>query len=471
MNARNRFSLLDEILLRDGGLETFFSDEERQAAYYQTMASYYGEVRFPRIAYYLILSQVKGLIDSVPEMAHRLMPPTSADLDFTIDAELASYGRTLNHNAWLKFSSEWRGRCEQRIDENKRIWFEAKHDELQAKMQEYRSRTEMFFEAQSKTSARRERERAQGQFFKQLKTWSFAQDLADFALFKYSKSVVYSLVETSFDPDVILAEFFRRYNHPNLILELIPNIFPVPASAASFVRDRLVNPNELLSNELIFPKLKLETIRGKRVERGTSRAAHFDFFEPPRIFHTVFRGIALRECVGGDPSNLTKCTPLKWASTVITDARCLFVAENDFGRGYIELVPIEFKQRRFYSVTLQSNALTRQINGFPLYSYALNKLDQLISSEYRGLVLSEGGEINEADCHALAHKSPEYLEGVVIGGAHEAICSDSILPKIIQHANFPADAMKHVRNILFDATQAGAGRLRQLYPFENHFFI
>ncbi len=197
--------------------------------------------------------------------------------------------------------------------------------------------------------------------------------------------------------------------------------------------------------------------------------------QSPRPFHSLFKGIPLKECVGGSCDTLS---PERWGTALIQDARVYHIERDGKYLGFIQLVPVtgpdgnRYASVDFgYSGLLNSVAFTDARSGNvaqeELWRSVLHQLRERHREEFKGIVLSESSAFRNDGVKRAVMESDMFETGKVLGRAQDFRLDD---PWILKFAKIGRKAypMKHKEHrygtgeMIFDAKTKDAKVLRLL---------
>ena len=466
-----RFTLgeLDAIVSQGGSLDGFLGRADLVEAYYHAAASYYGEEKFSKESFDAIILQLKGILQRVPELKKRLWEtPTTSDLGPTvrIQSSARSYGRLLETNKWDIWVQQASKRFKQAVSARfpNGISDFSKADEIdlltqvQSKMDEEVHRLRSSSSYLSANSARKRH--LDGELMKEFKKDESVKRAADYFTWKiFGSEEVVDLLRSN-DADLVLETIGKLSSDPALFLR---SEAKMPGLILSEIKQRLPSLDQTISDESIFPRKMIKTNQGKLVSEGMS-VGEFVFKPIPRRIHGIFRGIPLRECIGGNCHSLDHLTPERWATVAISNSHLQYLEVNGHYGGFVEAAPGEINRKKYGSVSFGAPDLRKTVlvkdpqtgksQRSTLYDEWLLKSEKLKPKEWEGFVVSSDTAINNAGVKNLVFKSPSYLGGPVLSKGKDFQLLDPIIPEII--SNSSKGSALYIGSMVLDATVSTA---------------
>ncbi len=163
------------------------------------------------------------------------------------------------------------------------------------------------------------------------------------------------------------------------------------------------NPNlathevPLLQNVDIFPPQTTTTRNGNRIADAGAKVSDYNFIPIGRRIHSIWKGLNINECVGGNCLSLESLTPQRWASSLNDNAVVYAVESNESYLGFIQYFPLKYQDDLYMSVDFGANILsspsgainpaTGMTESGPLYEFWLRQAQKNLPNQYKGFVV------------------------------------------------------------------------------------
>ena len=103
----------ERVIAQAKSLDDFLSHQNLIEAYFDSIQGYYGENRFSRESFDVILTQLIEIKDKIDGFKERLWETTDLGEPFTISAGAKTYGRKLNVPLWQDYLTRWHERLKE----------------------------------------------------------------------------------------------------------------------------------------------------------------------------------------------------------------------------------------------------------------------------------------------------------------------------------------------------------------------
>lgn len=304
-------------------LEDLLENPERLERYYQAANNYY-QNKLDREFFDVIVSQMKTLLKDNPGFGERLLRGQENLTPYTLISEIKTYGRILEWWNWE--------RAAKKIFKDK----QESPESLDSYRQQFQDLSMKIsaFEESLKGLSKIQSGLRRAQFYQQMREAN--EDLFHAVInhVYYRDQEIQQLIEIS-DADLTLFIFDRLLNAKIAKLGL-------PENVVSLVQGVVPKTSDLLKEKWLFPVEMVRTQRGvdAPVEPLSETVYHFVPFK--RRLHAVWKGIWLRECVGGGDK---KPTPRRWATVALEQVNNYAVEKQNSFVGFIQELGIKRKDK------------------------------------------------------------------------------------------------------------------------------
>ncbi len=400
---------LDAVLKKAGSVPAFLENSQLVDEYFNLAQAYYGgEEDFPRVSYDSILEQLRDLSARVPELNARLWE-TPADsfmgTSFRVQSSQKSYGRKIKDKLWNERLRSLRNQLSPELPQES---LDELRGRLDAAVQSFRQ-SENF-----RTAPKKRRVVLEAEFFQKMRLDPSVRKWANFLSIYAIEKNMKDLRDVEV-PDVTFAKWERIRQQPEGALGLQEGT--IPSLVLGEMNKLLPSTLDLIKDETTFPREMTRTNQGKTVEVGASSASLFEFQVLPRRFHGIFKGVRLKECVGGSCKHLTMLRPERWATVALKDAWIGYLEKNGRFLGFTEAVPGSVGSERYATVSFGAKELGYNIavegdqSARRLYSYWIKHANQHLPPNTLGLVVSDQSNINNAGVLHAVWGGGEYRDG------------------------------------------------------------
>lgn len=339
-------SELDRIMDRAKNLDHFFKDTSIQNEYYSALKKYFSSKnvsrQFPKKSFNAILEQMKILSAQIPEFSKTAWNKKSPGNSFRVQVKEQDCGRNVNPFLWRLYRYEWIETLKKQskaIDEReikniliqtlKRI--RAFEEELkESKLEGYRN-------FGVKRSHRKTGKILRNAFYVNLVKDENLKKAAATLLHQYLVKPQNKIFFELIDADLIIHFIHELRQNPKKVLPPFFNS-PIPNALLSVIKAMIPNPQQLLSDQSIFPKNSATP--NQRPDFRRVRNSEYITF-PVRPFHAVWTGIFGKDCLGGDPTHLEKLCAARWAIPLLPGTFTEFVERNGKYQGFVRTVPLK----------------------------------------------------------------------------------------------------------------------------------
>ncbi len=444
---------LDEIFMRRGGIRNFLKDPELQNEYYEALRGYLRLEReeFPPKVFKSFLTELVSLEGEVPGLYDRLMETNNLGVSFKFTSEKDTTIPEVSPAIWNRLVNRLQDNLEGAAgsDRSKRL----QDDEVKAGLDLFeglnlaiKTKTEGLGAKQKKIQSQRILSEAR-------KDPRYRKAAARLALHALHSPESEQALRGGSSSDIL--NVFDRIQSSTERGGALPPI------ASTFIRDLLVAPREI--NEI--------------ADLWSSGATPVDgeiaFVVSPRRFHAIWKGFALKECVGGNCLKPDKNTARRWLSAALKDTLFHFVERNKKFEGFVQTVPIEeIKRRRIYgSVDLGSPLFTRSVRVKRRDGSTANRLlfdewaDHALKTMpvgWKGLMLSSTDDIHNAGALPFARQSLYTRFSEFMGSTQSFQHHD---PELAHSIVAATRMVEDYSDMIFDAA---AERKSELFRLEAH---
>lgn len=465
-NSRVIFAItlteIDRVLATSNSLDDFLNSPNQQERYFKALQEYYGNEKFDRTMYDHMLNQLRELQAKVPEVAIRfweipdqrkffkfqssVVPPVYIGPPHGITFERAREGPfriVLDAFGTRKNSAHFYRDL---------VTLKKKFHDLNKKLKNLNGRQST---------------QLQSAFYQSLKRDPNITQLAQWELNTQLNDLLRSLDGSSEGVITTFQNIDNFKRNPSVILGSRQHD-PVLRFLANVVRDLVPSSSEIIAQH--------STLFASR----SNVLGDLELKPLPRRIHGVWKGIPLKECVGG--SECHNLTPERWATVALKDTDVLNLERQGRYVGYVQVVPILGPDGKIYSsvdfgATHFAETFSRQFGEStitaPLYEHFLAQYAATMPQSWGGVVFSDSTAINNANVLTVLHKSAEYKNGRVLGSPHQFSHLDTLGSQIIaaspRHA-LVGSTSDHIgtysNRMIFDAFVKNATELK-LFPIKT----
>ncbi|MFL5814513.1 MAG: hypothetical protein ACJ763_13135 [Bdellovibrionia bacterium] len=418
---------LDRIAEKAGSLDGFLNSPQIQDEYFHALAKYYGESRFPRQSFDVILGQIKDLVAKVPEAKERIWRRLPSHDPSVIETLEAPEGVQLHAEGWQKYQSHWTDQLKKDSEPIRALPSEeARLAEVNRLFSRLGKRVQDFnLKLKSSGVSRRVQEAQSREFFLSLRNDADFKKATSYLVLEQIQHGKISEYFHSSDPSLVL------YGLEELQKLQAPKGIEIPDSLQSLLKHASPSPESVLTDSNVFHLPKPE--KGERSGRAL-KAQKWIFREPPRLLHTLWRGLPLNECVGGSCKWLDETTARRWAVSLLEGAQIQYLERGDHFLGYVQSVPAQLGSKRVASLEVMAPdmkrvALTRSGDGAAYssktlfnawYSTAVKRLPE----GTRGFAIGNAEGFHNGNGYAGIYSSGAFIQGSEIGSSAEFIPVD-----------------------------------------------
>jgi hypothetical protein len=413
---------LDQIAEKAGSLDGFLSNAQIQDEYFHALAKYYGESRFPRQSFDVILQQLEELVALVPEAKERIWEKRAPQAPLVLETLEAPEGLQLNAQGWQKFRAHW---TEQLRKDSKSIHAilseRARHDHVNAILKKLDQRIQSFNDELSASHMpRRVQEERSFEFFSALRNDPAFKEVTSYLVLEQLQSEKVAEYFRSQDPSLILCGLDELQNAN------APQGVKIPDSLRPLIKTAAPTPESVLVNSEVFhlPESLADGRSGRALKRQT-----WNFSEPSRLLHTLWRGVPFKECLGGSCDHLDETTARRWAVSLLRGARVQNLDRGDRFLGFVQTVPVQKGDERFASLEVIAPDMKRsvlvRVKGETTYSpktlfnaWYQNAIKHLPQGT-QGFVIGAGESFLNGEGYASIYSSAAFLNGKEIGVGDE----------------------------------------------------
>lgn len=317
--------------------------------------------QFPKVAFDSIIGQLKKLCLVDKTICQRAWQKWPNGKEFRVHAKFSETARTLNHKLWDEFLEGWLDQ----IHEDSGGLFSKQQAEAKTFIKNAKAEfTDLRDQHQQQmllANTKKEQNKLYQAFYKQIeqnKTFQVASNYLLMGLIESEEisDIIHarqaaSLMELFLNPQIIRDAFFKHY--PEL-----------PSEFFDLVK-KIVQKTKMRGQKLqkLFPRENL----GHGSLLTTAEQVDVIIFKPlSRRFHSFFKGLRAKECVGGCAQNdaLTDLTPRRWATGIIDKSQFYHLESKTSGfQGFLQLVPMAMQEsgavQTFASMDLGSPIFAR----------------------------------------------------------------------------------------------------------------
>jgi HEAT repeat protein len=474
---------LDAIVREAGSTETFLSESPQgqvlRDRYYQQWLSMYpqGESQFPRPNFDAVIAQARKAVREHPELGTRLFETSGLGKTFQVQIDAESSGLELKQGEWKSFYEGWRKRLEQGSVRIRKLDDKARASELQQLSSELESelvRERARIQALPKDK-KLERGTAEAELQKRLLNDPRTQELASFAVHEKvfgEEGEALRDILNSGDADQMLMGMKQIQQKGNL---------PIPESLHSIVvksavpaleqpKLELDGSGKAAESELFRVKLR-KTNRGKLVPEGRVARTTLEFQAIPRRIHGLFKGISIRECVGG--GSCESLSPERWGTIALQDSQLHLVVENgSLTPGFTHGVPVKVGEQTFLSMDIQAPALNKtgvkntgasveKVAAYPLW---LKEQQKQLPTRYRKMLVGSSTAMSNGGNRPTVTSSNSYLLGRSLETTRGATVADARIRRVLLEQAGGNSRYNYGGNLITETTVQKAGALTQLLP-------
>jgi hypothetical protein len=475
---------LDKIVQKAGSVEKLIGNSTESVAirneYYNALAKYYGEVSFPRTSFDAIITQLKSVNEKVPQLGIRLWETTNLGKPFQFESKVSSSGVILKKDAYEKWLSKWKSDLEIQGNPFLSITDLNRRKELIEVTLKNIKEGISNFQADLKGVDKVKKAKLSQDFYqKTLPEFPNLKNLAAYLMCEKIKEGHINDLLNSSDADILLDLFSElkkngslnnaEYSaidsevHSALVRTIVPNLETPKLEVVDGIP---------LENELFVVETK-KLRSGKFIPIGRSGAVTYEAKPIPRRIHGIFKGILIKECVGGNCSSLNSLSPERWATIALKDTELYHIESRGSYLGFVQYVPVTDGNKKYLSVDFVSSEISKKavtINPetkekmiTSVYDLWLNQASKNISIEYAGFLVGKSNAINNAGALSRVRSSSSYLLGSVVGDTNvfnhiEPNFANAIINSYPQKGY----ATKYGGRMIFDGMVQGAGDLTLL---------
>lgn len=457
---RVTLEMLDRTLVKANGLDEFLANETIQTEYFTLLKQYFqfGDDEFDKPTQEVFLNQLKLAADNVTGFKERIWQTTGTGSAHKIHVDDNAF-QAENYTAFL---DQWSKKLEMSASAHPSL------DSARAKaaiMNAERRLTETIDAAAS--GPRKARDAAQGTAFRVLREDKIARAaVAQTALEILKASGGLDQLRACQVPTC--AKFVLE-NTRDQIRAKIGDSSAVEAlvDQLQLKADKFASRTNAVVN---LRKLAVATLTGRDLVNGT-----YEFNPAPRRFHTIFKGIKAKECVGGCSKNLASLTPERWATALLDDAEFYFIESGGAYAGSVQLVPIKrsadgkiFASVDTTSYLFSNEVVTKLKNGTPagetFFQSWLKEYHKHKPKSWQGVISGQSFGADNFGSPSVYRGSSSYIFGSDVGTADEFAFLDNTFASEL-NGLVPRNTWQQRRyggQMIFDASIKNSGTLREL---------
>jgi hypothetical protein len=436
---------LDRIAEKAGSLDGFLNNPQIQDEYFHALAKYYGESRFQRQSFDIVLGQIKDLVAKVPEAKERIWRQQPSHEPLVIETLEAPEGVRLNAEGWRNYQSHW---TEQLKSDSESIRSlpseEARLTEVNRLFSRLGKRVQDFNQRLMASGVSRRVQEAQSrEFFLSLRNDADFKKATSYLVLDQIQHGKISDYFHSNDPSLVL------YGLEELQRLQAPKGIAIPDSLRSIIKHASPSPESVLTDSDVFHLPAIA--KGERSGRAL-KAQKWIFREPPRLLHALWKGVPLNECVGGSCKWLDETTARRWAVSLLDGAQTRYLERGDHFLGYVQSVPMSHGNERYASLEVMAPdmkrfALTRSEDGSTYSSKTLfnawysNAIKQLPKGT-RGYVIGNGEGFHNGAGYSSIYGSAPFLNGTELPSSVELKPVDAVFEEKVAKASQGGDVAK-----------------------------
>lgn len=340
-NSSDAQNAMEEALKGFTTIQQLVSNSSALNQYYQAVNAYYQE-KIPRDKFDIIMNQLLVLTEQDPDFNRRAFAQQDALPEYEITSDVKTYGRNLNFQLWNSF--------EESIFLSK-TETPTSLDGLTTQLQAVADQIAQF-EAQIATVSKKQAGQQRATFYSKIKNENihlFKQVVS--YIYHYDSDIRY--LSSQMDADFVFYIF--DYAIKEKIKEL-----SVPDSLKSLLSASLPKTSDLLSNKDLFPIAYTKNKNDNLVPAEPIQSVTYRFTPFKKRIHAVWKGIWLKECVGGGDE---WPTPRRWATALLNSVYNYSVEKNKSFVGFIQELGMQRKgsQSTYYAVEFGAPNLKESI--------------------------------------------------------------------------------------------------------------
>ncbi|MGZ3693919.1 MAG: hypothetical protein ACXWQO_06935 [Bdellovibrionota bacterium] len=463
--ARVSHADLERVLSDASTLCDFLENGKLQEEYFQVLGRYYGRKKLHRESYSKILEQLGELNRVLPNLANALWRQPTAPMKFEIENRCPTSGRALNTTLWRLYRAEFVNSLREGagIASAEVRDFTVQEALLALCTGEINSRILKHQEnAKSLKLKRKEEVTQRVKLFKSFRENARFRASACFLLYRYLIDLQSNYFFELDDADLVI-DFFRQ-------LQQNPSSVLGPEKRArnpwtSLVKSLLPSLPELLLNTTLFPVLMNQRANGKKVPIGSFPSSLVTSFEV-RPIHTIWSGIILRDCLGGEITSLQNLTARRWAISGLEGARSFLLERDGAYQGAVRLIPMVGPSgRKIYSFAPAAPIFTSMIiTGTELKKKTLVEewLCQFAKHSGNGIpvAVSESRASDISQLKDVLNQIPGFFLEFDLGRAHDFKIADIRAASFLEKLPLNEGIRQYGEDFIFDATLFDVGHLR-----------
>lgn len=445
---------LDRIVSRARNLDSFLRNSGLVEKYYQALRAYFGE-QMTRDSFNDIFSQLKSLNQQIPNFGARMWETIPATRGFETPRERSVLSLHFRGDAqdMTRFATRGpfyemrRSTLTPVIDGH---WLLRKEQELRDAFASLEQRLA--------TASNREKGRIQGEFYRAMKANPDYLELAKKKFQEPLTSMFSYLDGTQNGVD----KFFKNLE----LFKLSPSSFLRIANddlamkfLSGILKDKLPTSTEVAHQYMqYFPQPDVNN----RV---------ISFKPVPRRIHGIWKGIPLKECVGG--GSCTGTTPERWATIALKDSEVYCLESNGRYLGFVQTVPLRGPGNKIYtSIDYGATHLGEKIDlvapnstiRVPLYDFFNAQYSMQAPQNWGGIIQSDSKAINNAKIKEKIMQDSKFTTGQRLGSRDAFSHIDPMAQQIISVSpRTGGHRADYNGKMVLDATVRNATELR-LFP-------
>lgn len=402
---------LENIMKKASSLSEFLKNEELIKEYFNASQKFFTDERFEWKRYYNVLNQLRYAIEKVPGLEARLWETEGIGNEINFASQITTTGRTVDQEKWFQLLSDLKEpgfQLFKQVHGTDAANAKATVNGVAAEILQKEKNVEQQVAGLGKKKAAMER----GAFFQQIRALPELKPTAQYLLYNYLNSPGVRKKITEIHPDYL--QNFLKYlkDNPQEVTRATID-GEVPGALLSEVKALVPGLNELLASEKNpFPK--------SEGAGGKSGNEEIRFQPLPRRIHGIFKGMAMRECVGGGiNTNGENLTPERWGTIALKDSLMWYVTVSGKYNGFVHVVPLQSSHGLVGSTEFEAWPMNKSV-VVPSKDGSLEKkqvfeawLDR--ATEYRpgwvGFAIGNSGSFDHASVYDGLEKLDIYKRG------------------------------------------------------------
>ena len=482
---------LDQILLGAGGVRGFLENTRAQNEYYSLWLQYvnHDQSRFPRAGFEKIIEQMKAHIDLIPSLEARLMEEETSAPDLSFDVR-GLKGKVIDQEAYREFLMSWMGTLfNQSLELGEKTFLDSKlMAKTISKLLAKWKKQDADFEKTLKELTRKKRDDAYRIYVEKIREDGERQSVVATLLGSLLWNGLLKTVQwgdgadSNLSPYLILTTLMSLRQDPQRVFEPFKDLAELQSQGAplglkQMIRDSLPTLESL--EEWKNSRGQNLLVAASDAGPQKTNASRIQLVSMRRNFHRSFKGLPLKECIGGlpDSGHLQNCTIERWGTGLLSGSWFHAVEIGNHFGGYVHHIPVEIDGAKFVSVDLMSSHLIQRLSHYeekkktfysePLIVTMLRKFKEKFPPEWKGVALSDSSYNDHARVFGQIKGMSIYDQAQKLGllGTPEVKVADSALEaEIAAHWTGPNVSQTYTRGqrFIFNGTNKDAANFRIL---------